>query len=200
MVSSRSAAGTQGPVALTREQELELLEGLPPSCWAAYVLLNKQVKTAEGYTVDGTVWLPPGPKTDPVLHDVIALDLGKAQFKSGGVNDRSHFRHNIIVDAYCTARAVQHEAKSRERTAKGMTTWRLLSEQGRTIQHPKGCWIGTDALEFADKLPLAEITVRIRESRFREMFYAAVVGQLGAMGRTPIEGNRTKPHYGSSAL
>jgi len=194
---------------LSAEQERVLLEGLPPTCWAAYVLLGKRLVTPDAsHFIDGRIWLPPVAGLDPekilqvepMLHDVIGLDLGKAQIKAGGIDEENRFSSTILVDAYCKARAVQHEFGGTKSGATqqpaGMTTWTLLAEQGVTYPNPSGYWVSRDALHLAEKLPASETHIRIKQTRIRELVYAALVEQLIAMGRSPVDRDgQAKTHY-----
>jgi hypothetical protein len=201
----QSGVPTEIPLnSLSEEQVHVLLEGLPPHCWAAYVMLGKRLVFQEQDMprfVDGRVWLPPiaGLEQErwldfpPILHDVIGIDLGKAWIKLGGIDDTQHFVSTTIVDAYCKAKAVQHESggsRGKSLQPEGMTTYTLLREKGVPCENPKGFWISKDALPWAEKLPIEEaVHMRLKQSRVKELVFASVVEQLAAMGRKPsIEG------------
>lgn len=163
------------------EQEIAaLLEGLPRYSVAAFILLGERLVMPSKKFLDGRVWHAASPDQDPLLHWVVGCDLGKYQFKFGGVDDAHYWRGTTVIDAYCEARDVVHESKGKG-AARGMTTWRLLSAHGNQVNsHPY--WISEDALPWTGQMPRDDIVARLRELRFREMYYAGMGLQLEALG------------------
>lgn len=141
--------------------------GMPEESWMSYVLQGKALVSPDGRLIPRSVMVLPTKEVQ-----VVALDIGNDAAKVGIVDHTLHFQCVRIPTTYQPSKAIRH--------GDGKTEWRVLDGTDH-----EAFWIGTDAVNAGDSLPIGPTHQRLSDARYIRFLRAALIESLIAGGYTP---------------